>query len=122
MEHKTSIRGKSALQNVMDAAGLIVSYPVGAYERLAVLQMVAERLTPRHIYTEQAINAFIKQQVHPSAADHVTIRRDLIDYQLLHRTDGGSRYWRGEASVGVLPQVQVGPGTIGPDHAAGDRE
>jgi hypothetical protein len=106
----------------MDATGLIVAYPAGANERLALLRALVARFAPRQAYAEREINALIRQHVHPAAADHVTVRRDLVDFQLLRRTEGGTRYWRDETSLGTLPEVLSGPGTIGPNHMAGERE
>lgn len=122
MSTRTRPQGDSALQNLMDATGLIIAYPAGAHERLALLRALAARFTPRQTYTEQEINVLIQQHVHPAAVDHVTVRRDLVDYQLIHRTEWGARYWRDEVGEGVLPDVQAGLGTFGPDHVAGERE
>ena len=122
MEPRNELPDQGIAQRTTDATGLIISYPLGAYERLAVLQTLAARLTPRHIYTEQEMNALIQRNVLPSAADHLTVRRDLVDYQLIHRTDSGTRYWRSTTTFGVLPEVHTGLGTIGPNHIAGERE
>lgn len=122
MQRGTAPQGERALHQVMDGAGLIIAYPVEPSERLVVLQLLAEQFELRHMYSEREVNALIRQRVHASAADPVTVRRDLIDYQLLHRTDRGTRYWRDEPARAVPPQLLVGPGTIGPDHVVGERE
>jgi hypothetical protein len=111
----------SALRRLTDASGLIIAYPAGASDRLVVLRALAARIELRRVYTEHELNELIQQHVHPDAVDHVTVRRDLIDYQFIRRTDSGARYWRDETSEGIPPIVQLGPGTFGADHVEGER-
>jgi hypothetical protein len=112
----------SALRRLTDATGLIIAYPAGASDRLVVLRALAARITPKRTYTEHELNELIQQNIHPDVIDHVSVRRDLIDYQFIRRTDSGARYWRDETSQGIPPIVQSGLGSFGPDHIAGDRE
>jgi hypothetical protein len=98
----------SALRRLTDSSGLIIAYPAAISDRLAVLRALAARITPGQVYTEHEINQFIQQHVHPDAVDHVTLRRDLIDYQLIQRTERGTRYWRIVDSRGVPPRVDLG--------------
>lgn len=107
----------SALNRLTDASGLIIAYPAAGSDRLAVLRLLAAKIAPGQTYSEHEINALIQQHVHPDAVDHVTLRRDLIDYQFIYRTSSGARYWRSEHSQGIPPRVQVGKGSVGPRHA-----
>lgn len=97
----------SALRRLTDSSGLIIAYPAAISDRLAVLRALAARITPGQIYTEHEINELIQKHVHPDAVDHVTVRRDLIDYQLIQRTDRGTRYWRIEGSQGIPPRIDL---------------
>ncbi len=112
----------SALRRLTDASGLIIAYPAAESDRVVVLRLLAGRIVPQQVYSEHEINALIQQHVHPAAADHVTVRRDLIDYQFIRRTDGGARYWRDATSQGIPPEHRAGTGNVGPDHVAGERE
>ncbi len=98
----------SALRRLTDSSGLIIAYPAATSDRLVILRALAARITPGQIYTEYEINQLIQQHVHPDAVDHVTIRRDLIDYQLIQRTDRGTRYWRSAESRGIPPRLDLG--------------
>jgi hypothetical protein len=97
----------SALRRLTDSSGLIIAYPAAVSDRLALLRALAARITPGQVYTEHEINQLIQAHVHPDAVDHVTLRRDLIDYQLIQRTDRGTRYWRIADSRGVPPRVDL---------------
>ncbi len=59
-------------------------------KKLVVLEVVAQVFCPGESYTQTQVNAIL-EEIYP---DPVTLRRDLIDYHFLHRTDNGSRYWR----------------------------
>jgi DNA-binding MarR family transcriptional regulator len=78
----------------LNAQGVVNAWPGRERDRLAVLEYVAECFAPGQEYTEKEVNALITQQVRPHVRDHVTIRRDLVDYQFLCRASDGSRYWR----------------------------
>jgi len=78
----------------LNEQGLVNAWPGRERDRLAVLEYVAEHFAPGQEYTEKEVNALITQWVRPHVRDHVTIRRDLVDYQFLRRASDGSRYWR----------------------------
>ena len=122
MDQSSSGSHDSALRRHTDATGLIIAYPAGVAERLVVLRALAARIAPERVYTEHELNELIQQHVHPAAVDHVTVRRDLIDYQFIRRTDSGARYWRDQSSQGIPPIVQSGLGAFGPEHIGGERE
>lgn len=107
-------RDAAALRRLTDATGLIIAYPAAVSDRLALLRALASRIEPGRVYSEHEINELIQRHVHPDAVDHVTLRRDLIDYQLIQRTDRGTRYWRNVESQGIPPRVELGPGCVRP--------
>jgi Fe2+ or Zn2+ uptake regulation protein len=78
----------------LNEQGIVNAWPARERDRLAVLEYVAEQFAPGQEYSEKEVNALIIQQVRPHARDHVTMRRDLVDYQFLRRASDGSRYWR----------------------------
>ena len=104
----------SALRRLTDSSGLIIAYPAAVSDRLAILRALAARIALGQIYTEHEINQLIQKHVHPDAVDHVTLRRDLIDYQLIQRTDRGTRYWRIPESRGIPPRLDMSPPLMGP--------
>jgi DNA-binding MarR family transcriptional regulator len=106
-------RGASSHEGVgrwLNPQGVVNAWPGRDRDRLAVLEYVAERFVPGQEYTEKEVNALITQYVRPHTRDHVTIRRDLIDYQFLGRTSDGSRYWRNTQNVEQPPQTSSEPG------------
>lgn len=112
----------SALRRLTDSSGLIIAYPAAVSDRLVLLRVLAARITPGQIYTEHEINLLIQQHVHPDAVDHVTLRRDLIDYQLIQRTERGTRYWRIADSRGIPPRIDLGSPVIRPPQMDDDHE
>jgi hypothetical protein len=112
----------SVLRRLTDASGLIIAYPAAAADRLVILRALAARITLGQVYTEHEMNQLIQQHVHPDAIDHVTLRRDLIDYQLIQRTDRGTRYWRIADSRGIPPRIDIRWPAGGPAQADADHE
>lgn len=104
----------STLRRLTDATGLIIAYPPAVSDRLVILRALAERITHGQIYSEHEINELIQKYVHPDVVDHVTLRRDLIDYQLIQRTDRGTRYWRIADSRGIPPRLDMRSPLLGP--------
>lgn len=98
----------SVLRRLTDATGLILAYPAAVSDRLVLLRALAARMADGQVYTEHQINELIQRHVHPDAVDHVTLRRDLVDYQLIQRTDRGTRYWRSAESRGIPPRLKLG--------------
>ncbi|NLW79340.1 MAG: DUF2087 domain-containing protein [Ruminococcaceae bacterium] len=64
--------------------------PAKEKKKVAVLHLIARQFEKGTDYTEQQVNAILKD-VHPD--DYVTLRRYLIEYGYLGRTPNGSRYW-----------------------------
>ena len=68
--------------------GTLISIPVKAAKKIAVLKEIAKKLSPGTKYPEKELNAVIATY-HPDTA---AIRRHMIEYGILER-DGGSVYW-----------------------------
>ena len=68
--------------------GTLISIPVKAAKKIAVLKEIAKKLSPDTKYPEKELNALIATY-HPDTA---AIRRHMIEYGILER-DGGSVYW-----------------------------
>lgn len=82
------------LDRYLDAQGAVQLWPRQEDDRLAVLGYLADRLAAGETYSEKEINALLTRYVLPHVRDHVTVRRDLIDYRLVQRSGDGTRYWR----------------------------
>ena len=68
--------------------GTLISIPVKAAKKIAVLKVIASKLSPDTKYPEKELNAIIATYHQDTAA----IRRHMIEYGILER-DGGSVYW-----------------------------
>jgi len=106
-------REASVLRRLTDATGLIIAYPAAESDRVVALRALASRIQVGRTYTEHEINELIQRHVHPDAVDYVTMRRDLVDYQFIYRTDSGARYWRSESLQGIPPRIELGAPIIG---------
>jgi hypothetical protein len=62
--------------------------------RLLLLDQVAQAFEPGRRYREPDVNEILKPLYH----DHATLRRYLVDEQLLSRTPDGT-YWRSGGTV-----------------------
>jgi hypothetical protein len=80
--------------------GRLVGLPAQAGRRLMVLEHVVQSFEPGRTYTEAEVNAVLRAWTEDGAADHVTLRRYLVDAGLLSRE--GSAYWRSGGWVDVL--------------------
>ena len=68
--------------------GRIVQMPARRAHRLLVLERVAQSFEPGVRYAEAEVDAVLRRWF----ADHVALRRYLVDEALLDRADGF--YWR----------------------------
>ncbi len=68
----------------------LVHWPKKLKERLVLLRRIAGLFDEGKAYTEKDINAVLENVW----ADHVMIRRCLIDFKYLERKPDGSEYWR----------------------------
>jgi hypothetical protein len=77
--------------------GRLVRFPAQETKRRAVLEHVAQTFEPGRRYPEVEVNAALKAWCDGGEADHVTLRRYLIDAGLLSRDAG--LYWRSGGPV-----------------------
>jgi hypothetical protein len=78
--------------------GRISVIPAKHAARLLLLDQVAQAFEPGHRYSELAVNEILKSVYD----DHATLRRYLVDFDLLSRTPDGT-YWRSGGTVPVSP-------------------
>jgi hypothetical protein len=86
-------------QNFVDPADRLVSIPAQRKKRMAILRWLVEDFQPAQRYSESEINRIISRH-HP---DFATLRRYLVDEELMQRRD--SVYWR----TGTVPNVGHDP-------------
>ena len=76
--------------------GRITGFPKKPERRRVLLEQVALEFEVGRYYPEADVNAVLKT----ISDDHVTLRRYLVDHQLLSRTPDGT-YWRTGGPVPV---------------------
>jgi hypothetical protein len=86
-------------QNFVDAADRLVGIPAQRKKRLAILRWLVEDFQPGSRYPEAEVNRIISRH-HP---DFATLRRYLVDEELMQRRQG--IYWR----TGSVPNVGHDP-------------
>lgn len=69
--------------------GPLASYPLKEKKRVVILRHILKKFVPNKNYTEKEVNAIIK----PIYDDYVILRRHLIEYGFMERTQDGSSYW-----------------------------
>lgn len=75
-----------------DSRGRLVRLP-GKYSILKLaLWALWTRFDSRRVYTEKEVNAVLMAA--NTFGDHVTLRRELVDHQLLARKSDCSEYWK----------------------------
>lgn len=70
--------------------GRLSGFPRKEKRKLAILRHICQRFERQRRYTEREVNALLRA-VFPE--DHVTLRRYLIEYGFMDRTDDCSAYW-----------------------------
>ena len=74
--------------------GKLINYPAKRKLQIEVLKQMKNWFDKEKTYTEKEVNEIIKNRLEPtSRRDHVTLRRDMIDLDLLIRENNGKRYW-----------------------------
>ena len=69
----------------------LLKYPHKKIDKLYVLKEIADNFEFNKMYSEAEINEVLKNVFD----DYIMIRRSLIEFSLLNRTNDGSNYWRG---------------------------
>lgn len=86
------------LARFLDTKGCVRLWPAGETDRRQLLGYLADRFAPSQTYSEKEVNAILVVHVPPYVRDHVTVRRDLVDFHWLERSDNGAQYWRGSGN------------------------
>jgi hypothetical protein len=73
-----------------DAEGRLVRWPVKYSVQRLVMWTLWTRFDAKRVYTEREVNAVLKQA--NAFGDHVTLRRELINHQLMTRKSDCSEY------------------------------
>lgn len=71
-------------------------FPVKEKKRAVIIRLIARQFSKGKDYTEKEVNDIL----HDIYEDHVTLRRYLVDYHYLQRTNNGSRYWVPDNNTG----------------------
>ncbi|MGE7674585.1 DUF2087 domain-containing protein [Lysinibacillus sp. NPDC094403] len=69
--------------------GPIESFPSKEKRKIIILQHIVTKFAAGHKYTEKEINEILK----PIFSDYVSLRRYLIEYGFLDRSDDCTTYW-----------------------------
>ncbi|HWR43608.1 DUF2087 domain-containing protein [Sporomusa sp.] len=69
--------------------GPLDSFPLKEKKRVAILRHLVKQFEPSKTYTEKEVNGILK----PFYNDYVLLRRYLIEYGFMDRTQDGSSYW-----------------------------
>lgn len=85
----TNREKRQVIKNYINENGSLKSYPSKEKKKIIVLEQLARSFTIGKIYSEKEIN-IILSRVHE---DYVTIRRALIEYGFLSRSDDCKNYW-----------------------------
>ena len=81
---------KKVLSSYMTPDGKIKTFPMQQKKLQAVLRLVVQSFTPGEHYTEKQVNDILRT----FNSDTAKLRRDLVDFGLLKRQNGGRDYWR----------------------------
>lgn len=80
---------EKTLKTYMDENGAIKLFPPKAKKKIIILSEVVKHFSKDKSYSEKELNCFLKRIYD----DHAEIRRALIEYGFLERSDDGSHYW-----------------------------
>jgi aminoglycoside phosphotransferase (APT) family kinase protein len=84
----------SDIARFMDDKGRVKTWPGKKEMKLEVLKYISEKFEKGRFYTEKEVNAIIEDW--HTFGDYFLLRRGMVDYDLLSRTNSGSRYWKEE--------------------------
>lgn len=80
------------LQPYLDGQGLLTALPSKNKKKLYALYYLACRIDPAGEWNEEQISIVLDELT--TFHDSATLRRELFNKRLLHRTADGKRYWR----------------------------
>lgn len=73
----------------MNSDGTIKSYPAKEKKKIIILAEIIKKFSKDKKYSEKEVNEIIKT-FHD---DYATIRRALVEYGFIHRSDDCISYW-----------------------------
>ncbi|MBD7910186.1 DUF2087 domain-containing protein [Clostridium cibarium] len=77
------------IKNYMDENGALKSYPAKAKKKVIVLEEIVRNFSKGKIYSEKEINRILKRIY----SDYASLRRALIEYGYVERTNDCKSYW-----------------------------
>ena len=76
----------------LDEEGRLTALPSKNKKKLYALYYIATKLDPDKQWNEESISILLDELT--TFHDSATLRRELFNKRLLHRTDDGKCYWR----------------------------
>lgn len=83
---------KKYQEQYFDETGALKEYPAREKRKIIILEVIAQQFKLNQRYREEEVNRILKRIYE----DFATIRRALIEYGFLDRSDDGSSYWRAQ--------------------------
>ncbi len=80
---------QNVIKNYFTPEGALKTYPSKEKRKIIVLEEITKNFKRGKIYSEKEVNRVLSRIFE----DYVTIRRALIEYGFLKRTDDCSKYW-----------------------------
>lgn len=80
---------KSTIKNYMDETGALKTFPSKAKKKIIILEAIVQNFSKGRMYSEKEVNRILKR----INEDYATIRRSLIEYGFVDRTDDCKSYW-----------------------------
>lgn len=77
------------LKNFFNSDQTLKTFPAKESKKVIILKKIRECFNENYRYSETEVNAVL-EKVYP---DYVELRRALIDYKMLFRTDDCRTYW-----------------------------
>ncbi|MFX0548990.1 DUF2087 domain-containing protein [Hathewaya histolytica] len=79
----------NVIKNNFDSNGALKTYPVKEKKKVIILEEIIKNFNKGKFYTEKDINKILKRIYE----DYATLRRALVEYGFIDRTDDCSKYW-----------------------------
>ncbi|MCT4597117.1 MAG: DUF2087 domain-containing protein [Vallitalea sp.] len=80
---------KNTIKNYMNEEGALKTYPAKAKKKIIILQEITKNFSKGKTYSEKELNRILKRIYE----DYATIRRALIEYGFIERTNDCKSYW-----------------------------
>jgi predicted transcriptional regulator len=81
---------RKVLKSYLAPDGRLKSFPVQQKKLEAILRYVVQVFQPGERYTEKQVNEMLSRY----NEDTARLRRNLVDFRLMQRKEGGGEYWR----------------------------